>query len=63
MCESAAYVIREGGEEKLLDDVTLVKPDEGRVFLRNLFGKEVSIKGRIDEIRFMEHKIILVEDE
>jgi predicted RNA-binding protein len=63
MCESAAYVIRKNGEEKLLDDVTFLKPDRGRVFLRNLFGKELSIKGRIEEIRFMDHKIILVEDE
>jgi len=63
MCESAAYVIRKNGEEKLLDDVTFLKPDRGRVFLRNLFGKELLIKGRIEEIRFMDHKIILVEDE
>ncbi len=63
MCESAAYVIRNGAEEKILDDVTFVKPEKGRIFLRNLFGKEISIKGRIEEVRFMDHKILLREDE
>lgn len=63
MCESSAYLIRKGTEEKLLDDVTFIKPEKGQVLLRNLFGKEISVKGRIEEIRFMDHKILLSEEE
>ncbi len=62
MCESNAYVIRNGVEEKLLDDVTFIRPEKDHVLLRNLFGKEISLKGRIEEIRFMDHKILLSEE-
>ena len=61
MCESHAYVLRDGREEKLLDDVTFLKPDDGEIVLRNLFGEEVRVKGRLEEIQFMDHKILLRE--
>ena len=61
MCESHAYVVRDGEEEKLLDDVTFLKPEGDRIVLRNLFGDEVTVKGKIEEIQFMDHKILLKE--
>ncbi len=61
MCESHAYVIRDGEEEKILDDVIFLKPEGDRVVLRNLFGDEVKVKGKIEEIQFMDHKILLKE--
>jgi predicted RNA-binding protein len=61
MCESNAYVVRGGEEEKILDDVTFLQPDGDQIVLRNLFGDEVKVKGKIEEIRFMDHKILLKE--
>jgi len=61
MCESHAYVLRGGREEKILDDVTFLKPMDDQIVLRNLFGDEVTVKGKIEEIRFMDHKILLKE--
>lgn len=61
MCESHAYVLRDGEEEKILDDVTFLKPEDDKVVLRNLFGDEVTVKGKIEEIQFMDHKILLRE--
>ncbi len=61
MCESHAYVIRNGQEEKVLEDVTFIKPEDGSIRLQNLFGKEITIKGHIEEIRLMDHKILLKE--
>jgi len=61
MCESHAFILRDGKEEKILDDVTFMKPEKETVILRNLFGDEVTVKGRIEEIQFMDHKIILKE--
>ena len=61
MCESHAYVLRDGQEEKILDDVTFLKPEGDRIVLRNLFGDEVTVKGRIEAIQFMEHKTLLRE--
>jgi|YNPBryantNP2012_1023418.scaffolds.fasta_scaffold01485_11 predicted RNA-binding protein len=63
MCESHAYVLRGGAEEKILDDVTFLKPEDGSILLRNLFGDEVRIRGRVEEIRFMDHKILLREED
>lgn len=62
MCESHAYVVRDGEEEKILDDVTFLKPEGDQILLRNLFGDEVRLKGRIEEIQFMDHKILLKEE-
>ena len=61
MCESHAYVVRDGSEEKILEDVTFLKPQGDEVVLRSLFGDEVKVKGRIEEILFMEHKILIKE--
>jgi len=61
MCESHAYVVRGGKEEKILDDVTFLKPEGDQIVLRSLFGDEVKVKGKIEEIRFMDHKILLKE--
>jgi len=54
-------VVRDGEEEKILDDVTFLKPEGDRVVLRNLFGDEVTVKGKIEEVQFMDHKILLKE--
>ncbi len=61
MCESHAYILRGEKEEKILDDVTFLQPEEGSVLLRNLFGEEITVKGKIEKILFMDHKILLKE--
>lgn len=61
MCESHAYVLRGEEEEKILDDVTFLQPEGDTVVLRNLFGDEVRVKGAIDQILFMDHKILIKE--
>jgi len=63
MCESHAYVLRGDREEKVLDDVTFLKPEAGSVLLRNLFGEEVRVRGTIEKILFMDHKIIIREEQ
>jgi len=62
MCESHAYVLREGREEKVLDDVTFLQPENGSVLLRNLFGEEIRIRGAIEKVLFMDHKILIREE-
>ncbi len=61
MCESHAYVLRGDKEEKILDDVTFVQPENGTVLLRSLLGDEVRIQGRIEQILLMDHKILIRE--
>ncbi len=60
MCESKAYIRRpDGTEELLLEDVTEIKPKDGKLYLRNIFLEEKIFDGEIQEISLTNHKIIL----
>jgi predicted RNA-binding protein len=59
MCETNAYVYRDGSEELYLDNVDTIRPEGEGLVLRNLFGEERRFEGRIREIALMKHKIVL----
>lgn len=62
MCESSAYLFKEGKEEILLKDVSTIIPEEDhKWFLTNIFGEQKTIIGKIKEMNFLEHKIIFEE--
>jgi len=62
MCESNAYVLRGEAEEPLLKDVAIIEPVEGGYRLRSLFGEEATVRGRIQEINLLKHKILFAEE-
>ncbi len=62
MCESNAYLLRGGEEETLLRDVAVIEPVEGGYRLRSLFGEEATVRGRIQEINLLKHKILFAEE-
>ncbi len=55
MCETNAYV----GEELYMDNVDIVRLEDGRVYLKNLFGQEKLFEGNIREISLAKHRIVL----
>lgn len=59
MCESAAYVLKEGKEEKILDSVDLLETEGDRVRLVSLFGEEKIVKGRVKVLSLVDHRIVL----
>ena len=59
MCEANAYVIREGKEDLLLEDITLLRQEDGELFLQNLFGEEKRIRARIKEMNLSTHRVLL----
>ncbi len=61
MCESNAYIVQDGEERMLLEDVDIVRPEGDSVVLRSVFGEQRTVSARIKEIRLMDHKIILEE--
>lgn len=61
MCESNAFFRRGEAEELLLKEVAVVEPVEGGYLLRSLFGDETVVKGRIEEINLLKHKILFTE--
>ena len=60
MCDTNAFVSAGNGEELLLENVDLIRPeDNGTVYLRNLFGEEKVFKGRLKEISLKDHRVLL----
>ncbi len=59
MCEANAYIYRDGNEELYLENVDIMKPEGGKVFLKNLFGEQKVFEGEIREISLLRHRIVL----
>lgn len=60
MCEANAYVYENGKEELYLESVDIMRPEEGKIFLRNLFGEQRLFEGELKEVSLLNHKIILI---
>jgi predicted RNA-binding protein len=59
MCEANAYIARGEQEELILKDVDLVEPhDDGEFLLVDIFGTQKIIKGKLKQIKLVDHKII-----
>jgi predicted RNA-binding protein len=59
MCDTTAYVISSDGEETVMENVQLIRPEEGGIYLRNLFGEETVFEGRIKEVSLGNGRVIL----
>ncbi len=59
MCEANAYILKNGKEELYLENVDLLRPEEGKILLKNLFGEQKVFDGDIKEISLLKHKIVL----
>ncbi len=59
MCEANAYIYKDGKEELYLENVDVMRPEEGKIFMKNLFGEQKIFEGEIREISLIRHKIIL----
>ena len=62
MCESNAYLRRGEEEELLLREVVVVEPVEGGYRQVGIFGEEATVRGRIEEINLLKHKILFTEE-
>jgi predicted RNA-binding protein len=61
MCEAAAYLLKNGQEELLLEDVDVIEPDGENLRLVNIFGEQKVLKAGILSLNLVNHKVILVE--
>jgi predicted RNA-binding protein len=59
MCQTVAYVVEEGKEVAVLQDVVSVVPVEGGVRMVSLFGEERVVPGRIKQIDLLTHRILI----
>jgi predicted RNA-binding protein len=59
MCEANAFLLREGKEELLLEEVDIVEPEEdGQYRLVSIFGEQKIIKGKLKGMNLVNHKIL-----
>ena len=59
MCQTAAYLVREGKEVLLLEDGISVTPEGPNVKMVNLFGEEKVVEGKIRQIDLLTHRITI----
>jgi predicted RNA-binding protein len=59
MCEANAYIYKDGKEELYLENVDVMKPEGGKIFMKNLFGEQKTFEGEIKEVSLLRHKIVL----
>ena len=62
MCEANVYLVKEGKEELVLEDLSVLRPEKGEIYLQNIFGEQKKVKARIKEMNLLDHRIILEED-
>ncbi|QSX07936.1 CooT family nickel-binding protein [Alkalibacter rhizosphaerae] len=62
MCESNVYLVDQQGEKTLvMESVDKVIPKEGDVYLENIFGERLTVKGHIKEMALVDHSILIAE--
>ena len=59
MCEASAYVIQDGKEELILENVDELHKEGDTIKITNLFGDQKVLEAQIKMISFVDNKIIL----
>lgn len=60
MCELAVYLLENGKEKILMEDVASIKPEGERLVLTDLLGRQEIVEAEFEELKLLEHKIYLV---
>lgn len=59
MCESNVYVRDAEGERLVMEDAVMLENLGGKVRVKNILGEEVELDGDVEEITFLEHRIVI----
>ena len=58
MCEAHAFLLKDGREEKMLENVDIVELNNGEVRLENIFGEQRIVKARFKLYSNTQRKIV-----
>ncbi len=58
MCEAHAFLLKDGKEEKILENVDLVELEDDEVKLVTIFGEQKTLKARLKLYNNTERKIL-----
>jgi len=59
MCLSKAWFAAEGNGKAIMENITSIRAENGKVILRSLFGEEKTEKATVEEVDFVHNRIIL----
>lgn len=59
MCELTVYLLENGREEKVMEDVATITPDGDRLVLTDLLGQQKIVEAKIKDLKLLEHKVYL----
>lgn len=63
MCESNAYLLKNGKEELLMESVDIIEPEEDGGFrLVGIFGDQKIVRGRLRLMNLVNHRILFEEE-
>ena len=59
MCESTAYILKDGKEEIFFEEIESLENRTDEVKMVSIFGEEKTIRGKLKRFSLVDHKIIL----
>lgn len=59
MCESTAYVLKDGREEMFFEDIESLEVEGSEIRMVSAFGEKKTIRARPIRFSLVEHKILL----
>ena len=59
MCESNVYLRDDEGDRLAMEDAVLVERDGGSIKVTDILGEQKEFQGTLEEITFLEHKIVI----
>jgi len=59
MCQSTAYILKDGKEEMFFEDIESLENIDGEVKMVSIFGEEKTIRARPKRFSLVDHRIVL----
>ena len=59
MCESSIYLLDDGGETLLMNDVSWLEVDGDTILIRDIMGREKTLHARLSHADFVSHHVVL----
>ncbi|MFP4477156.1 MAG: CooT family nickel-binding protein [Desulfatibacillaceae bacterium] len=61
MCEANAYLMKEDGEELIMEAVDTVEPEDGGIRITNIFGDQKFLRATVHSLSLVDHKVYFKE--
>ncbi|MFO7599246.1 MAG: CooT family nickel-binding protein [Candidatus Desulfacyla sp.] len=59
MCQSTAYILKDGKEEMFFEDIESLENIDGEVKMVSIFGEEKTVRARPKRFSLVDHRIVL----